>query len=170
MSVLPELGLSKISIQKQLLRIASYIINKLANIQISIQYACYTLCVCVTQFPLQFASSLGSTAEDRNKVEELGSLVAQLRERMAELDRAVTAVSNAVSQGMGPTREALPEDEADSARKYVDMSSFEALQELLGQLHSEQERLIGTAAHLSHEVGVSKEHVKVQGNRFYNFG
>lgn len=127
-------------------------------------------CVCVTQFPLQFASSLGSTAEDRNKVEELGSLVAQLRERMAELDRAVTAVSNAVSQGMGPTREALPEDEADSARKYVDMSSFEALQELLGQLHSEQERLIGTAAHLSHEVGVSKEHVKVQGNRFYNFG
>lgn len=126
-------------------------------------------CVCVTQFPLQFASSLGSTAEDRNKVEELGSLVAQLRERMAELDRAVTAVSNAVSQGMGPTREALPEDEADSARKYVDMSSFEALQELLGQLHSEQERLIGTAAHLSHEVGVSKEHVKVQGNRFFKY-
>ena len=117
--------------------------------------------VCATPSPLQFASSLGSSAEDRNKVEELGSLVAQLRERMADLDRAVTAVSNAVS--LGP-REALPEVEADGAGKYVDLSSFEALQDLLGQLHSEQERLIGTAAHLSHEVGVSKEHVKVQAN------
>ena len=78
---------------------------------------------------------------------------------MSELDRAVTAISNAVSQTSreGPQ----PDDEADGAKKYVDVNSFEALQELLGQLHTEQERLIGTAAHLSHELEVNTEHVKV---------
>lgn len=34
---------------------------------------------------------------------------------------------------------------------------------MLAQVHQEQERLIGTAAHLSHEVEISKDHVKVNG-------
>lgn len=38
------------------------------------------------------------------------------------------------------------------------------LQQMVGDLQQEQERLIGTAAHLSHEIEVNKEHVKVWGN------
>ena len=60
-----------------------------------------------------------------------------------------------------PREGPLPDEEADGASKYVDTTSFEALQELLEQVHQEQERLIGTAAHLSHELDISKEHVKV---------
>lgn len=40
------------------------------------------------------SSAVGSGVEDRSRLEELGSLVAQLRERMAEIDRAVTAIGN----------------------------------------------------------------------------
>ncbi len=78
---------------------------------------------------------------------------------MSDIDRAVTALSQTVTQGS--LREAKSEEEPDGAKKFVDSSSFEALQELLEQVNSEQERLIGTAAHLSHELDVSKEHVKV---------
>lgn len=42
----------------------------------------------------QLSSMVGSGADDHSKLEELGSLVAQLRERMSDLDRAVTAISN----------------------------------------------------------------------------
>ena len=38
---------------------------------------------------------VGTGADDHSKLEELGSLVAQLRERMSDLDRAVTAIGNA---------------------------------------------------------------------------
>ena len=55
------------------------------------------------------------------------------------------------------------EEEADGA-KYVDMDSFDALQSLLSELQQEHERLIGTAAHLSHELEVNKDHVKVGGS------
>ena len=41
------------------------------------------------------------------------------------------------------------------------MDSFDTLQGILGQLQQEHERLIGTAAHLSHELEVNKDHVKV---------
>ena len=37
---------------------------------------------------------VGSGSEDRSRLEELGSHVAQIRERMADLDRAVTAIGN----------------------------------------------------------------------------
>lgn len=32
---------------------------------------------------------------------------------------------------------------------------------MVNGIHEEQERLIGTAAHLSHEIDISKEHTKV---------
>ena len=37
---------------------------------------------------------MGSSSEERGRLEELGSEVAQLRERMSEVDRAVTALTN----------------------------------------------------------------------------
>lgn len=43
----------------------------------------------------------------------------------------------------------------------MDSDSFESLQNILGGLQQEHERLMGTAAHLSHELEVNKEHVKV---------
>ena len=45
--------------------------------------------------PLPQLSSLGSSSEDRTRLEEMGSEVAQLRERMSEVDRAVTALTDA---------------------------------------------------------------------------
>ena len=143
---------------------------------------------------------VGSGSEDRSRLEELGLHVAQSRERMAELDRAVTAIGNkcrsklkilllsnfnhfGLSLTLSPSlslslylsllplpslppvsstsREGpQPEEEPDGA-KYVDMDSFDALQGLLSQLQQEHERLMGTAAHLSHELEINKEHVKV---------
>lgn len=44
-------------------------------------------------FP-QLSSQMGSSSEERSRLEELGSEVAQLRERMSEVDRAVTALTN----------------------------------------------------------------------------
>lgn len=40
---------------------------------------------------------------------------------------------------------------------------------MVGELQQEQERLIGTAAHLSHEIEVNKEHVKVWGHPSINY-
>lgn len=37
---------------------------------------------------------MGSSSEERSRLEELGSEVAQLRERMSEVDRAVTALTD----------------------------------------------------------------------------
>lgn len=51
-------------------------------------------------------------------------------------------------------------EEPDSA-KYVDSDAFEALQSVLSEMQQEQERVIGTTAHLSHELEINKEHVKV---------
>ena len=42
----------------------------------------------------QLSSLVTSGGEDRGRLDDLGSQVAQLRERLAELDRAVTALSN----------------------------------------------------------------------------
>jgi len=39
-----------------------------------------------------------SGGEDRGRLDELGSQVAQLRERLTELDRAVTALTNTGKQ------------------------------------------------------------------------
>ena len=64
-----------------------------------------------------------------------------------------------MSSAMGGRPENEPmEVDAD---KYVDTNSFNVVQGLLAQLQQEHERLMGTAAHLSHELDVNKEHVKV---------
>ena len=71
----------------------------------------------------------------------------------------MSAVSDFVSTPQ--PREASEGDEELDGGKYVDSDSFDALQQLVGQLQEENERLIGTAAHLSHELDISKEHIKV---------
>ena len=43
----------------------------------------------------------------------------------------------------------------------VPMGDFRGLQQLVQGLHDEQERLLGTAANLSHEMEVNQEHIKV---------
>ena len=53
-----------------------------------------------------------------------------------------------------------PADEEEEA-KYADLESFAALQEALTQQQQEHERFIGTVAHLSNEMEVNKEHIKV---------
>lgn len=119
-----------------------------------------------------------SSGADSSRVEELGSQLAQLRERLGELDRAMSALTNAVSsQGKVQNynnyfvvnvvylciqSDAVPEE--DSIGQYVDLQMVADLQQMVGDLQQEQERLIGTAAHLSHEIEVNKEHVKVWGN------
>ena len=52
-------------------------------------------------------------------------------------------------------------EEEEEGANYVSSDSFEALQSALGQMQQEHERLIGTAAHLSHEQEVNTEHIKV---------
>lgn len=49
---------------------------------------------CTSTLPPQLSSQMGSSSEERGRLEELGSEVAQLRERMSEVDRAVTALTN----------------------------------------------------------------------------
>ena len=44
---------------------------------------------------------------------------------------------------------------------YADMESFKGLEQLVQSLQDGQERLLGTAANLSHELEVNQEHVKV---------
>ena len=159
---------------------------------------------------------VGLGSEDKSKLEELGSHVAQMRERISELDRAVTAIGNkckldfvqlsliaptlplSLSLSLSllsfcfspfltpplslcpPTHLSLsrisprysvssssregpqPVEEPESAN-YVNMDSFDVLQGMLSQIQQEHERLMGTAAHLSHELEVNTDHVKVKG-------
>ena len=56
---------------------------------------------------------------------------------------------------------AAPADE-ESDVKYADLDSLTALQELVTQQQQDQERLIGTVAHISNEVEINKEHIKVE--------
>ncbi len=77
---------------------------------------------------------------------------------MNELDRGVTAMSDHMAHLSRRSTE--PSIDPDGA-KYVDAESFNVIQGLLGQLQQEHERLMGTAAHLSHELDINKEHVKV---------
>ena len=77
----------------------------------------------------------------------------ELQGRMRELDNAIAALSKVVASSST--------DEVD-ATKYVDEQAFLAVQGLLAQLQQENERLLGTAAHISHEVEVNTRHVKVQ--------
>ena len=56
---------------------------------------------------------------------------------------------------------AAPADE-ESDVKYADLDSVTALQELVTQQQQDQERLIGTVAHVSNEVEINKEHIKVE--------
>ena len=60
------------------------------------------------------------------------------------------------------TLRASPEaPDEEGAAKYADQEALMALQESLSQQQQEHERLIGTVAHLSNELEVNKEHVKV---------
>lgn len=77
---------------------------------------------------------------------------------MTELDRAVTALSDHMSNMSRQDPDLLMDPDGE---KFVDQDSFNAVQGLLAQLQQEHERLMGTAAHLSHELDVNKEHVKV---------
>ena len=125
---------------------------------------------------IQLSSLMSSVGEDRGRLDDIGSQMAQLRERMTELDRAVTAISNAGKYyscsvtytprfSFGPlVSEARLQPEApeeEEGAKYVGADALQSLQGMLGQLQQEQERLMGTAAHLSHELEVNREHVKV---------
>lgn len=96
--------------------------------------------------------------DNQGKLEELGSQLAQLRERMNELDRGVTAMSDHMAHLSRRSTEPSVDPDGE---KYVDAESFNVIQGLLGQLQQEHERLMGTAAHLSHELDINKEHVKV---------
>ena len=46
-------------------------------------------------------------------------------------------------------------------QNFADQQSLSDLTQLMNGMQQEQERLIGTAAHLSHELDISKEHTKV---------
>lgn len=100
------------------------------------------------------SSSVSASSIDKSRLDELGSQLAQFKERLTDIDRSVTAIGNAVSRVQAP-----PSDEELSA-KYAGVDAFEELQNTVAALQQEQERLIGTAAHLSHELEVDKEHVK----------
>lgn len=63
---------------------------------------------------------------------------------------------------MSSSRLQAEEPEEEGGASAVDAESFAALQEVVGGMQQEHERLMGTAAHLSHELEVNKEHVKVQ--------
>ncbi len=52
--------------------------------------------------------------------------------------------------------------EVDKTSDYVNMETFKGLQQIVQDLQEGQERLLGTAANLSHELEVNQEHVKVQ--------
>lgn len=97
-------------------------------------------------------------SDSPGKLEDFGSQLAQLRERMTELDRAVTALSDHMANLSHQDTETATETDGE---KFVDLNSFNVIQGLLGQLQQEHERLMGTAAHLSHELDINKEHVKV---------
>ena len=96
--------------------------------------------------------------EGQGKFDDLGSQLAQLRERQNELDRAVTAISDHITNLSHQDTETMTELDGN---KYVDLNSFNVVRGLLSQLQQEHERLMGTAAHLSHELDINKEHVKV---------
>jgi uncharacterized coiled-coil DUF342 family protein len=102
------------------------------------------------------SSQIGGSSEERARLEELGSEVAQLRERMAEVDRSVGALTDAVST----LRDSAAPAEEEPDVKYADLDSLTTLQEMVARQQQEQERLIGTVAHVSNEMEINKEHVK----------
>lgn len=99
-------------------------------------------------------------SEALGKFEDFGSQLAQIRERLNELDRAVTALSDHLANLSRQDTEAVTDTDGE---KFVDLNSFNVVQGLLAQLQQEHERLMGTAAHLSHELDINKDHVKVSG-------
>ena len=93
---------------------------------------------------------------DSNRVEELGAQLAQLRDRLEDIDRAVAALTGAVSamQQQGP-----PEETTDMSSNYNDVIA--SLQQAIASQQEGQERILGTVANLSHEQEIDKEHIKV---------
>ena len=122
-------------------------------IKIKLEYFFLQLSVLVNSLQSKPVSEVKSSEED------LSWQVAQLRERMNELDRAISALSDLVASSAWRGDEQPVDDSAGN--KYVDEETFMAVQSLLGQLQQENERLLGTAAQISHEMEVNTEHVKV---------
>ena len=90
-----------------------------------------------------------------DRLDDLGSQLAQLRERLNDIDRAMSALTEHISSYKG----SAVAEEPDGA-KFVDLDTFNAVQACLAQLQQENERLLGTAAQLSYELDINKEHVK----------
>ena len=101
--------------------------------------------------------SLKDSTEGLDNMENLGREVAQLRERLGELDRALMAISSMVSANMKDGQE---EDE-DPDTGPLDHEEMKRLKSALSRVQQENERLLGTAAQISHEMEVNKEHIKV---------
>lgn len=98
---------------------------------------------------------------DKRNLEELSWQVTQLQERMNELDRAISALSQLVASSTLRKDEQAEETDGSDRTKYVDEEALKAIQSLMDQLQQENERLLGTVAHISHEIEVNTEHVKV---------
>lgn len=94
--------------------------------------------------------------EDKGRLDDLCSQIAQLRERINEIDRGLSALGEHMS-GLS----LADSQDVKTGGEAIDAESLNLLQGMVAQLQQEQERLIGTAAHFSHELDVNKEHLKV---------
>ena len=98
------------------------------------------------------------SSEGGESAENLSREMAQQRERLGELDRALLAISSMVTANMKDDNE---EEEVDS--EATDQEEVKRLRSALSRVQQENERLLGTAAHISHEMEVNKQHIKVSG-------
>ena len=60
-------------------------------------HSCVVVCVPVLRLAplLQVSSSVSAGSIDKSRLDELGSQLAQFRERLTDMDRSVTAIGNA---------------------------------------------------------------------------
>lgn len=121
---------------------------------------CHILHVLLLQLSSK-VTSLGDMSNASDGTENLNREVSQLRERLTELDRALMAVSSMVTANM---KEDHLEDEPDAGP--VDQEEMKRVKSALHRVQQENERLLGTAAHISHEMEVNKEHIKVKGQHW----
>lgn len=91
-----------------------------------------------------------------SRLEELGSQVAQVRERLADMDQALTATANALRS----QQQVAVAVDSTAAVPAIDSEVFNSLQSMVNELQQQQERLLDTAANISHELGVNQDHVK----------
>lgn len=106
-------------------------------------------------YTLQLSSGKGSG--NMTRVEEMGAQLSQLRDRIEDIDRALSALTSAVSTLQQTSDEEIDHD----ASKFADMASIVALQQMVASQQERLDRLLSTVANLSHEQEVDKEHIKV---------